>query len=196
MRLEIFAEKIFYFTNTGLDGNNIIQIINSFDPCLADGEAITKWVPWRASTGSLIYGKQKQFNKNLLDTSSENTKNIYKQIESIIQEIGKIYSSKLKIDIGENGQISISQYVAGAEMGPHFDAQDVTVEEENKPSVTSIIYLNDDYIGGELCFPDYGIKIKPAAGSIVVFPSTKPFIHQSLKIESGKKYMCQTFWQV
>ena len=57
------------------------------------------------------------------------------------------------------------------------------------------MYLNDDYTGGELNFKDQGIKIKPSAGSIAVFPSRSPYFHESLPVLSGEKYMTPGFWE-
>lgn len=55
---------------------------------------------------------------------------------------------------------------------------------------TVMIYLNDDYDGGEICFWD-GEKIvgyKPKAGDIVAFPSCEPFYHGVLDIDKNDRY--------
>lgn len=55
---------------------------------------------------------------------------------------------------------------------------------------TVMIYLNDDYEGGEICFWD-GEKIvgyKPKAGDVVVFPSCEPFYHGVLDIDKNDRY--------
>lgn len=55
---------------------------------------------------------------------------------------------------------------------------------------TSMIYLNDDYEGGEICFWD-GEKIigyKPEAGDIIVFPSCEPFYHGVLNTYENDRY--------
>jgi predicted 2-oxoglutarate/Fe(II)-dependent dioxygenase YbiX len=61
--------------------------------------------------------------------------------------------------------------------------------------MSAVLYLNDDYEGGELNFKDQNITIKPEAGSIVIFPSVAPFYHESKEIISGNKYMCPAFWK-
>jgi hypothetical protein len=44
-----------------------------------------------------------------------------------------------------------------------------------------------------LAFPEQDIKIKPEAGSLVIFPSVKPYFHASTPLVSGNKYMCPAF---
>lgn len=51
---------------------------------------------------------------------------------------------------------------------------------------TALIYLNDDYTGGELNFEDLGYKLSPKAGSIVFFSSDEP--HSAQQVFSGNKY--------
>lgn len=54
---------------------------------------------------------------------------------------------------------------------------------------TSIVaYLNDDYEGGEIEWTRFGIKLKPIAGDIVIFPSNFIYEHESHKILDGIKY--------
>jgi hypothetical protein len=67
-------------------------------------------------------------------------------------------------------------------MNPHFDSA------SNKTIFTSIIYLNDDYEGGELYFPRFDLTIKPKQGDVLVFPSTYIYEHASLPMKSGTKY--------
>lgn len=58
-----------------------------------------------------------------------------------------------------------------------------------KAAVSAVIYLNDDYEGGEIFFPRMdGKVIKPSAGDIVIFPSNYIMEHASLPIKEGTKY--------
>jgi len=50
---------------------------------------------------------------------------------------------------------------------------------------TALIYLTDDYEGGELIFDDLDIELKPSAGSIVFFPCD--LYHRTNSIISGDK---------
>lgn len=58
----------------------------------------------------------------------------------------------------------------------------------------SVIYLNDDYEGGEIYFPDHGIDFKPVAGTVVFFPSNKLYNHGVKAIKSGVRYTSAQFW--
>lgn len=60
---------------------------------------------------------------------------------------------------------------------------------------TSIIYLNDDYEGGELYFPQHNyFEIKPKLGTMLIFSGTIENMHGIKKILSGTRYTHVTFW--
>lgn len=62
------------------------------------------------------------------------------------------------------------------------------------PRVLSIIiYLNDDYEGGETEFPRQQAIIKGEKGAAVVFPSIWTHPHAALPIISGTKYVAVTW---
>lgn len=61
--------------------------------------------------------------------------------------------------------------------------------------VSGLIYLNDDYIGGEIAFPLQGLSIKPKKGTVVLFPSIFTHPHKSKTIKAGTKYSIVTWWQ-
>jgi len=54
--------------------------------------------------------------------------------------------------------------------------------------LSMLVYLNDDYEGGELKFSWLNYQYKPVAGDLVFFPSNHVFTHESLPIKSGRKY--------
>ncbi len=62
-------------------------------------------------------------------------------------------------------------------------------------SFTSIIYLNDDYEGGELYFPQHnGFEIKPKKGTMLIFSGTIDNMHGIKEVTRGTRYTHVTFW--
>lgn len=56
-------------------------------------------------------------------------------------------------------------------------------------TVSIVVYINDDYDGGEIYFPRLdGCTVKPRVGDIAIFPSNYIYEHASLPIKSGTKY--------
>jgi hypothetical protein len=53
--------------------------------------------------------------------------------------------------------------------------------------VSLVAYPNDDYEGGELEFRLQGLKVKPRAGDLFIFPSNYMYPHKSLPVKSGTK---------
>lgn len=68
----------------------------------------------------------------------------------------------------------------GVELKAHTD-------QHTDPSIryATIIYLNDEYNGGELFFTNKNIEIKPKMGSLVVFPGTDEFNHGVRAVKPG-----------
>jgi hypothetical protein len=61
---------------------------------------------------------------------------------------------------------------------------------------TGVAYLNNDFRGGELVFPDLDITIAPRAGLLVGFPSNHEFVHAVPKVLSGKRYSLPVWFTV
>jgi hypothetical protein len=49
-------------------------------------------------------------------------------------------------------------------------------------------YLNDDFEGGELYFPELDYGFKPKKGSVVLFPGNLHYVHGVAPITSGVRY--------
>lgn len=60
-------------------------------------------------------------------------------------------------------------------------------------TVSAIIYLNNNYSGGELEFVNFNIKIKPEPGMLILFPSNYAYSHIAHPLKSGTKYAIVTW---
>jgi hypothetical protein len=50
-----------------------------------------------------------------------------------------------------------------------------------------IVYLNDDFEGGELIFPQHNITIVPEKGMLVMFPGNLNFVHEVKEVTAGER---------
>ena len=58
-----------------------------------------------------------------------------------------------------------------------------------------VYYPNDDYEGGELEFLHFGVKIKPKAGQLFLFPSAYSYEHRIHPVTSGnERYTIVSFF--
>jgi len=61
------------------------------------------------------------------------------------------------------------------------------------PHLTSLLFLNDTYEGGEFLMCDQQYKYKLSQGSVIVFPSNFMFDHEVAKVTKGDRYTCMTW---
>ncbi len=83
--------------------------------------------------------------------------------------------------------LDIRLYAEGLGLGPHGD-----VNQGLQNEFSFVVYLNDNYEGGELYFNNKDIKIKPKAGTIVAFRSLE--VHEALPTKNGIKWHIPYFW--
>jgi predicted 2-oxoglutarate/Fe(II)-dependent dioxygenase YbiX len=87
---------------------------------------------------------------------------------------------------------ALVRYVEGQFFKEHADRVEGAGLSVRELSV--VVYLNDDYEGGEIYFRNQGLTIKPAKNSMVMFPSTGDYLHEARPIISGTKYVFISFW--
>lgn len=78
-----------------------------------------------------------------------------------------------------------SGWSPGMSGNPHIDA----IEKEPFIEYSCVIYLNDEYEGGEIYFPKFNFSKKPEKYSAIFFPGNDPeYIHGVSEIKSGNRY--------
>jgi hypothetical protein len=194
MKRSILFDKIHYYEDIIADPKDLVDRINDLDSRLVNS-AMTKWIPWVASNSEYVFGSYKTSRFLNLPVATEVDREVYliiNEIKNAIDNCVNDYSEYNNLDLGYMpDECNIRRYELGKQMGPHIDCEDDDTESRLTASI--VFYLNDDYEGGEISFPKQDIKIKPTAGSLVIFPSVKPYYHQSAEITSGMKYMCPAF---
>jgi hypothetical protein len=169
-------ENIYYYTDIFNDPQDFVDEIDN---------SSLEWKDWFSSDGSVLYGLKAggpvALPNNILDS-----------IKYIANYCFQDYSSKTGIKAGWIPEYyTVQKYYHGSYMGPHVDSTDKT---ENKfPTLSMVIYFNDNYEGGNIAFPNQSIDIKPKAGSVLVFPSYEPYIHDPKAVTNGTKYMSPVF---
>jgi predicted 2-oxoglutarate/Fe(II)-dependent dioxygenase YbiX len=93
------------------------------------------------------------------------------------------------------------RYVKGGRYDPHSDSENWQKDvnghgywhRQHDRDVSVVLYLNEEFSGGKLNFPDQNIKITPKPGLLVAFPSTRFYRHGAEPTESGVRYVIVTW---
>jgi len=110
-------------------------------------------------------------------------------VESRLNSHLRMYQQKYNINMTYMEAINFVKYGPKQHFAVHADHGFSYI-----CTVSSILYLNDDYEGGELWFPYLDIKWKPKMGDMVFFPSTYIYAHASMPVTSGTKYSAVTMF--
>lgn len=95
----------------------------------------------------------------------------------------------LRSDLG----YQVLRYQVGEEFREHVDElPGPTVYGQRQ--ISAVLYLNEDFEGGELTLPQQGLVYNPRAGSLLLFPSGFCFPHSSRPVTRGTKYSCVTWF--
>lgn len=81
------------------------------------------------------------------------------------------------------GPLEFVRYPAGGQYRVHSDWGPATF----RRTYTALVYLNDDFTGGETAFPDLGYQATPRAGDLLLFPSH--LLHCGNPVAHGSKYI-------
>ena len=114
---------------------------------------------------------------------------VYTDVSSRINDGLQHYQSMYNITMRYMEAINFVKYGPGEHFAVHTDHGFSYI-----CTVSNIVYLNDDYEGGELHFPLLDITYKPEAGDSIFFPSTYIYAHASLPVTEGVKYSAVTMF--
>jgi hypothetical protein len=206
MNKEILHEKVYYYENGVKNFEELMKNIHELDEI----DNPQPWENWTASNDKdFIYGKTMSFDKSQIGQMEDPYKSRMTYIFDTIMESFYDVSKDFATSIGDNDEPR-----SGIGMGAHFDQLDG----DQTLRYSLVMYLNDDFEGGEISFKlsdyknigefpspdlDYDVAVakneidfglKPKAGSIIIFPSSAPYHHTAHIVKTGFKYMVPSHW--
>ena len=220
MKIEKLDEKVWVFSQIVENPEEYIKYYTE-DPINLD-----RWTPWY-TFGDMIgdsgvgwklsntFPTKEEWEENFLEEDDP-----YKRkLAHIFYEISCIYleETNTKFDTWAVPNWGVARYFPdvadfeiphnqGRTMLHHSDYQQELADYPGeKFGVTAVIYLNDDYEGGEINFRitdpnDHSVVVKdilykPKAGDILMFPSTPPYYHGVLNVKKSPKYILRLYWK-
>jgi Rps23 Pro-64 3,4-dihydroxylase Tpa1-like proline 4-hydroxylase len=122
----------------------------------------------------------------LSNERGDGTFRLYNSKEPVLSSFVKKYSDKF---IGDKNlylsEYLVALYEEGAFMAVHRDGDII----DDREVVSTVIYLNDEYTGGELSFPEVegGYFYTPEKYELIYFPTKSQ--HGVNLVKSGKRYI-------
>ena len=112
----------------------------------------------------------------------------------VVQEINRCIAAATGTQPGWGEPMTILRYAPGQQYRPHFDA--FGADKDARRQLTALIWLNDQFEGGETHFPELKLTVRGAIGDMLVFrnltetgASDKRMLHAGLPVTSGTKWM-------
>jgi predicted 2-oxoglutarate/Fe(II)-dependent dioxygenase YbiX len=87
----------------------------------------------------------------------------------------------------------VLRYVKGSHFKPHSDSDIIDFESKRWKKAQDrdyslLIYLDQDFEGGELIFPNFDFTLHPEAGMLVCFPADFRYLHGAMPVISGVRH--------
>jgi len=121
-------------------------------------------------------------------------------IKKLSMRIADITDTELR----SQEDLQVVRYKPGGFYKPHFDACNKATDDCTRLNkglgprfITFIIYLNDDFEGGETYFPQIDTKVSPKRGKAAIFYDVDQegeilpkSLHGGLDVKNGEKWIC------
>lgn len=162
--------------------------------------------------------KQKQVDLSVFDPEQSNKSNSTKfsvdkkvrdtqmiDMEDIASEIIDLYRNIVvnvinpfyEFEIKDSELPQLLHYGIEGHYMPHCDGESLWKPPGNEPLIwrkstdrdlSSVLFLNDDFEGGDFVFPDLKVRVRPEPGMLVCFPSTHEYLHGVEPVTKGHRY--------
>jgi predicted 2-oxoglutarate/Fe(II)-dependent dioxygenase YbiX len=145
-----------------------------------------------------------------IDTSARNVKcadiePVLPQIKGLLDDIvHNVINPFYKFKIKDSEMPQLLRYDPGGHYKAHYDAvakwknPDGTIiwKKSIDRDLSTVLFLNDDFEGGEFVFPDLRVRIRPEPGLLICFPSSQFYAHKVEPVISGVRCALVTWMTV
>ena len=148
--------------------------------------------PWLEKAGVLDLSGEGRLDSLVRDAESCAIPNLAEDL--VVQTINQCIAKATGTQPGWGEPLNILKYAPGQQYRPHHDGtgtDNVSVRE-----LTALIWLNDQFEGGETDFPKIKVRVRGGVGDMLVFKNVRDngelderMIHAGLPVTLGVKWM-------
>jgi predicted 2-oxoglutarate/Fe(II)-dependent dioxygenase YbiX len=155
--------------------------LSVFDPDKTNETGETSWI----------------VDKDIRDTQIIEFGDLYPKIEDLFKNLVKhIINPFYNVEVRDSEVPQLLKYNVGGHYAPHIDGRSIWVAPNGDKiwrrstcrDLSIVLFLNDEFEGGEFVFPDLHIQVKPKPGLLVCFPSDQNYLHSVNSVRSGERY--------
>jgi hypothetical protein len=130
---------------------------------------------------------------SMMDCWIKSTDKYYEEIKLCYADVIKNYQEEHKdFKCERHTDFRLNKYGPGGFMSRHIDnIHHSHGQQYGHPQASILLFLNDDYKGGDLIIGDNNYNTKK--GDAIMFPSNFMFPHEVLEVESGTRYSTITW---
>lgn len=125
------------------------------------------------------------------------------EVDDVIQELSWKYLTRVESEIQKVAETDIVcdtcnfvKWWDGYEQHPHADGEEPDGSPHPFPyrKFGCVYYLNNDYEGGEIYFPNFDLSIKPKSNTMIFFPGDVEHLHGVRNVNKGTRHTIASFW--
>jgi len=163
--------------------------LSVFDPDKSNETRSTEWVT----------------DKKYRDTQICPIEPVYPQIEDLFRNTVKnVINPFYEFEVRDSEVPQLLSYGIGGHYLPHIDGYAEWTNPDGTKQwrksvdrdLSVVVYLNDDFEGGDFVFPHLHIRIRPKPGMMIAFPSTQEYLHGVEPVTKGHRYSIVTWMTV
>jgi hypothetical protein len=158
-----------------------------------DGSKQHSWLPPDTEDSARVSANDFLVTEEFLGPVGESNKSLYDMNSNVLSSIKRCvsdYANSWNIPIHYYKPLNFVRYVSPTGyFAPHHDDNPMISR-----TITAVMYLNDDYEGGNLIFSKLdNLIVKPETGDLIVFPASYLYEHESTLVTTGTKYCVVSF---
>ena len=155
--------------------------LSVFDPNKSNQTRSTEWIT----------------DKRTRDTQIAPIEPVFPQVNDLMYNIVKqVINPFYQFEIDKSEIPQLLCYSVGGHYKPHIDGEGIWTAPDQTQlwrktvdrDLSMVLYLNDDFEGGDFVFPDLHIRIRPEPGLLVCFPSNRYYRHGVEPVTKGNRY--------
>ncbi|MDH3716015.1 MAG: 2OG-Fe(II) oxygenase [Gammaproteobacteria bacterium] len=118
--------------------------------------------------------------------------------DQVLEFMRRVFVDLVQTHYGERitwfEQPEILRYRPGGHYDAHVDAENWDKDAGRwvqgvDRHYSLLLYLNGEFTGGEIDFPNFGLRLAPKPGMMVLFPSDHRYVHAAYPTLTGSRYV-------